>query len=66
MAGEAAGFEQVARRVEVHLGAELEVLLGAARNQRREVEYRVDLRRYQGPGELRIGEVADAPGRGAD
>ena len=59
MAGEAAGFEQVARRVEVDLGAELEVLLGAAGYQRGEMEYRVDFGRNQGAGELRIGDVAE-------
>src|SRR5688500_2108064 len=59
MPGQAAGLEQVARGVEVHLGAELEVLLRAARNQRCQMEYRPDLRRYQGAGELRIGEVAE-------
>jgi hypothetical protein len=58
MPGEAAGLEQIARGVEVHLGAELEVLLRAAGDQRGEVEYGVDLRRYQRPGELRVGEVA--------
>src|SRR5688572_16733251 len=59
MPGEAAGLDQVARGVEVHLGAELEVLLRAARHQRREMEYGVDLWRYQGAGELRVGDVAD-------
>src|SRR5688572_8473896 len=62
MSGEAAGFEQVARRIEVHLGAELEVLLGAARNQRGEMEYDVDVGRYQRAGELRISDVADEGG----
>src|SRR5687768_9945067 len=59
MSRQAARLEQVARRIEVHLGAELEVLLGAARNQRGEMEYDVDVGRYQRPGELRVGDISD-------
>src|SRR5262245_36741896 len=59
-----AGLEQVARRVQVDLGAEFEILLGAAGNQRSNVEYRADVRRDQRAGELRIGDVAGDGGAG--
>src|SRR4051794_14929526 len=59
MAGEPARFQQIARRVEVHLGAELEVLLRAARDERGKMEYGIDLRRDERARELRIGDVAD-------
>jgi hypothetical protein len=60
--GEAAGLEQVARRVQVHLGAELEVLLGTAGNERGEMEDNVDFRCYQRAREGRIRQIADEPG----
>jgi hypothetical protein len=39
MPGEAAGFEEIARCIQVDFGAELEVLLGPARDERCEMEY---------------------------
>src|SRR4051812_22223876 len=59
MASQSAGFEQVARGVQVHLCAELEVLLGTARDERREMEYRTNVGRDQRARELGIGDVAD-------
>src|SRR3954469_6894889 len=59
MPREPARFEQVAGRVEIDLGAELEVLLGAAGNQGSEMEYDADLRCHERAGELRIRDVAD-------
>ncbi len=58
MARQPAGFEQIARRIEIHLGAKLEVLLRAAGDERREMEYRAGLRRDERARELRISDVA--------
>jgi len=52
-------FEQIARRIEIHLVAELEVLLRAAGDERGEMEYDVDVGCDERAGELRIGEIAD-------
>jgi hypothetical protein len=62
VAGETAGLEKVARGVEVHLGAEREVLLRPARDERSEMEYHADVGCDERPGERRIGEVADYGG----
>src|SRR5690349_24570182 len=59
MPGEAAGFQQIARRVEVCFRAELEVLLGAAGDERGKMEYGVDCRCDERARELRVGDVAD-------
>src|SRR3954470_19779406 len=59
MAGEPARFQQIARRVEIYFRAELEILLGAARDERGEMEYGVDFRRDERARELRIGDVAE-------
>ncbi len=59
MPGEAAGFQQIACRVEIHFRAELEVLLGTARDERGEMKYRVDFRRDERASELRVSDIAD-------
>src|SRR5258706_12750989 len=59
MPGEAAGFQQIACRVEIHLRAELEVLLGAARDERGEMKYRVNFRCDERARELRVSDIAD-------
>src|SRR5260370_32446732 len=58
MPRETASLEQVARRIEVDLGAELEILFGAAGDERREMEYDADLGCDERARELRIGDVA--------
>src|ERR1700757_1302460 len=59
MTREPAGFEQVARRIEIDLGAKLEVLLRAAGDERREVAYGVDRRCDERTRKLRIRDFAD-------
>ena len=63
MPGEAAGFQQISRCVEVHLGTELEVLLGAAGHERRQMEYDLHFGCDERAGEAWVGEVADHLGR---
>ena len=59
MARKPARFQQIARRVEVHLGAELEVLLRAAGDERSQMEYHVDFGCDERAREARVREVAD-------
>src|SRR5256885_721709 len=59
VAGKPAGFEQIAGRVQVHLGAELEIGLGPARDQGREMEYHLNFPCDQRARKLRIGDIAD-------
>jgi hypothetical protein len=56
---EAARFQKIACGIEVHLHAELEVLLGAAGDERGEMEHHADLGRDERARKRRIGQVAE-------